>query len=1130
MRLLDNKLLFSATDLSSYLACQHLTQLTRQVVFGEIKRPEWKDPSLAILAERGEKHEQDYLDYLNGLQLTVKRLNWESVDATVKAMRNGYDIIAQARLQQGPWMGYADILRKIPVKSSLGDWSYEVVDTKLSANTKAASMLQLCLYTELLAFIQGIQPENMFIVKPGDPFETEKYRFADFQAYYRHVKRSFETTLQHTPAVTYPNPVEHCNICDWWQVCDRKREADDHLSLVAGIRKTQIGELATQEIDTLASFAEAARVTKPSRGSFESLLQKKAQAELQLEGRKQRKLLHKAFHVTPSLGLARLPRPDAGDVYFDIEGDPFYADGGLEYLLGYVYRHDNQWHYESIWAKDRHEERKAFEKFMAFVMDRWKKFPGMYIYHFAPYEPSAIKRLARVHATFESEVDQLLRAERFIDLHTVFKEGLLASVRRYSLKELEKLTDYTRIIPLPEASAARKNVEVALEAGDFDSKAHNNDTVERYNEDDCRATLALHEWLEDVRNELVSVADSDALRPELKAGEATEQIIEFETRAEEIRNVLIRQLPDDRNDWTEEDKARWLLAHEVEYFRRESKSAFWDYYRVHELDHDDLLDERSAITGLQFITTLPPQGRDRMPTHRYSFPEQDVSARTGRDAIEVRGAKIGTIVSIDNDQHIIDIKKTGKTRDVHPTAIHFNEWVDPKLLTESLLKIANAVCDDGFDRTWGFGVGKDLLLKRPPTLQGGKRIADFQHKELHDTAVSLAMNLLDSVLAIQGPPGSGKTHLGANMIATLAKAGKKIGVTAVSHKVIRNLLDKVQEFSNINNDAPKLVHKTKPSDTPPKGITEVKGNKDALAAIGEGTVVGGTAWLWAIDDAEGMLDYLFVDEAGQMSLSTVLATSRAAKNLILLGDPQQLEQPQRGAHPEGSDVAALTHLLDGHATIPRDKGIFLEKTYRLHPAICNFTSELYYEGRLRPAPKITTRVVSGTRFDGAGLFYVPVIHTGNQSSAVEEVAAVQSLVSELAGKAKWTNEHGQAHVLTQEDILIIAPYNAQVIALKEALPTAHIGTVDKFQGQEAPVVIYSMTSSSAEDAPRGMGFLYNPHRLNVATSRAKSVCILVASPALLEPWCHNIDHMRWANGLCRYAELAKQVESVSNNR
>jgi len=361
------------------------------------------------------------------------------------------------------------------------------------------------------------------------------------------------------------------------------------------------------------------------------------------------------------------------------------------------------------------------------------------------------------------------------------------------------------------------------------------------------------------------------------------------------------------------------------------------------------------------------------------------------------------------------------------------------------------------------------------------------------------------------------------MIVELAASGKKVGVLAPNHKVIRELLLKALKEAEKRNLKLEAFHKTSDKNNDnPTGFFEKDSNEDAIESIDAGRIVGGTGWLWSREDAVTKLDYLFIDEAGQMSLAMALAASRSTRNIILLGDPQQLEQPQKGSHPEGADVAALNHIIGEHDTIPANKGVFLDCTYRLHPKITDFTSEIYYEGKLKSAVGLEKQILLGnTQFKGSGLFYVPVEHNGNQNRSDEEVLRIQKIIHDLTkGDVMWNDRYDVEHILTTEHILIVAPYNAQVAALKEKLPNCKIGTVDKFQGQEAPVVIYSMTSSSADDAPRGMGFLYSPNRLNVATSRALSTCILVGTSAILKPHCHSIDQMRWANALCRYNELA----------
>ncbi len=1130
MRYISDSFELAVTDLSNHLSCAHLTQLDRKVALAEIKKPHWHDPSLEVLIKRGQEHEASYVEFLSEKGLKIVNLNGKPIESVIEAMRQRADVIVQAYLQDGQWVGYADILLRVPGQSKFGNWSYEVQDTKLGRNTRAATILQLCLYTDLLSILQGSVPDKMYVVKPGDNFPTEEYRVAEFGAYYRLVKKNFEALMAGPALQTYPDPVEHCSICQWWQICDEKRHTDDHLSLVAGIRSLHIIELQRQKIQTLEQFAKIDNLGKPSRGNEQTFVRKQSQAKVQLEGRYQNKLLHELLLAEAGRGLNRLPEPDEGDIYFDIEGDAFYEDGGLEYVLGYAYKENGNLIYKGLWSTNRCEEKKAFDHFMQFVSERWKRFPKMYIYHFAPYEPSAIKRLARVHALFEKEVDDLLRAERFLDLHAVFKEALLASVESYSLKALEKFTTYTRKVELHDASVARKYVEIALELHDFKSLTKEAiRLVQGYNQDDCLATEALHKWLENLRTELVK-SGKEFQRPQLMTGEVNQQVQQMEERAHALFKGLTEKLPEDQLTWNDEHKAKWLLAHQIEYFRREDRSAWWEFFRVHELEHEDLLDERKAITGLEFVSVLEKEGRERNVTHRYKYPPQELSIDKGDAVHAVKGDPIGSIRAISPENYTIDIKKSAKTVEVHPNAIHVSERVDPEPLPKALMDLATYVDLFGLEHDSPHGASKDLLMKRGTILTDGTKGAHLlPHENPMQAAVRIALNLDRSVLAIQGPPGSGKTYTGATMIIELAKAGKKIGITAVSHKVIRNLAEATIGRGNEQNFKIFFVHKIKEkTDSPPPEIIEVKKSDLARAALNEGKVVCGTAWLWAEDNSREMLDYLFVDEAGQMSLTQVLAASVSAKNLILLGDPQQLEQPQRGSHPEGSDVAALTYLLDGHATIPEGKGLFLDVTRRLHPNICKFTSEIFYEARLSSLPGLEKQVLSGnTDFDGAGFFYMPVDHRGNQNKSLEEVNTVVGIVTKLLSNGQWTNSRGETHRLQKKDILIVAPYNAQVAALLERLPEMRIGTVDKFQGQEAPVVIYSMTASSVEDAPKGMSFLFNPNRLNVATSRAKSVCILVASQKLLEPECKTIDQMRWANALCAFKEMSETIIKVN---
>jgi uncharacterized protein len=1129
MKLVADKIQLSPTDLSNHLGCRHLTELNRLEALGRRAKPTWMDPALAVLAKRGADHEDAYVNQLRAQGLTVENLKGKDFQSTVNAMQQGMDVIVQAALSDGLWKGYADILLKVNTPSGLGNWSYEVQDTKLSRNTRAATILQLALYTDLVGKVQNYEPVFMYVVMPGSPFEIQAFRFADFKAYFRFSKGSLLKIIQAGPQDTYPDPVEQCSICRWWKDCDKHRHDDDHLSLVASIRAMHIGELQKQEITTLEQFAKRDNPLpgNPDRGNIETYYKIHGQAKIQLKGRQEKKLIHELLPPEKERGLSRLPKPSSGDIYFDIEGDPFYERGGLEYLLGYAYADDaGTLRYSKLWARNSVQEKQAFAKFMTFVMERLRKYPDLHIYHFAPYEPSAIKRLTLRHTLHETDLDWLLRAERFIDLHAVAKEGLRASVERYSLKDLERFTPFRRKVELTVASSARRSVEFALELNDQDSLTdYVLGIVQDYNEDDCVATHALHQWLETLRMESIAEGN-DVPRPELKTGEATDPVAALDERTRSIFEGLTKELPEDRVFWTAHDQAKWLLANQIDYFRREKKSAWWEFFRLHEMDYDGLLNERKGIAGLRFTREVKPRGGIKSAVHEYSFPSQEVGLSVDDCVHEAMGPLIGTIYAISHETCIVSIKKTGKSKDIHPVCIHEKDDVSPEPLATAICDVAHSILDDGME-TMPFRASKDLLLKRRPRLTFQPEGSLLQNDEdVLDGAVRIAGQMKSTVLGIQGPPGSGKTHTGAMMILRLAAAGKRVGITAPSHKVVLNLFEKVIELSEKHSIPVSLIHKAKDNEVLPAGVEKAEDTKEALHALDENKVVGGTAWLWAHKDARETLDYLFVDEAGQMSLAHVLAASCSTRNMILLGDPQQLEQPQKASHPEGADVAALSHLLDGHTTMPDDKGIFLETTRRLHPLITAFTSEVYYEKRLKSLAGLERQIVDGnTGFEGAGLFYVPVSHQGKQNRSEEEVEAIEKIVAQLTSQnVTWTNAAGKRSLLTRGDILIVAPYNAQVAALARKLPGFAIGTVDKFQGQEAAVVIYSMTSSSPQDAPRGMNFLYNPNRLNVATSRAQCICILVASERLLEADCRTVEQMRWTNGLCRYREMAKEVQ------
>ena len=1140
MKALAATIRLSATDLSYHLACPHVTTLDLRVAHGQRSAPDWAAPHLAVIRELGKQHETAYLDYLvkqkRMVVVNLAEIKDETllIEETLRLMEKGAEVIAQGALAHGNWLGRPDVLRRVATPGGKWDWSYEVADTKLAPDTKAGTILQLSLYSDLLEQVQGRGPEWMWVIPPGQNFAGEAHRVADYSAYFRYVKSRLERVAQNGDAKgTYPEPVPHCDVCRWFRECDAQRREDDHLSLVAGIRRQQRNQLEEWETDTMAKLAVLPTPLKvrPKHGSREAIENVREQARVQVLGRTEHRLIHEALlPAVEGMGFCRLPQPSPNDGFLDIEGDPFVGESGLQYLFGFAFKNEAGLSYEKRWALNRQEEKEGFEWLVDQIVSQRDMNPKMHVYHFGAYEPGVLKRLMSMHATREDQVDRLLRAHVLVDLHQAYKQGIRASVEEYSLKKAEPFYGFERKTPLDQSRVAMRYVEHRLELGREEEEFPDSvrEVMEGYNREDCVSAAALRDWLEEQRLKAVKSGKS-VPRPPEKRGDPSENLQERLDRAAALTQRLCCEIPVDPDARSPEQSAQWLLAQLLSWHRREDKTAWQEGYRFAEMDDEELLDERVGLTKLSFAKRV--DAGKQVPTDLYSFDPQKTNVRVGKDLYfgDV-DQKIGEVVAIDHINGTVEIKKTKKTAEVHPpTVFMWDRPLDTKEQAGSLYRIGEWVAANGIDASGRHRAGRDLLLRKPPQLLNRETLQPRASEKPEDTASRIVLALADSVFAIQGPPGSGKTYTGARMICELVKRGKKIGVTALSHKVIRNLLDMVVKAAQQRDvTAVRCMHRENEGEES-DGVAVAEKNEEALEALrsSKANVVGGTSWLWSPEAAFEAVDVLFIDEAGQMSLADVLAVSQSANKLVLLGDPQQLDRPLQGSHPDGAEKSALEHLLNDRKTISEDMGFLLPESWRLHPDICKFTSSVFYEDKLSSHSVTHSRVLEGHPWlTGAGLWFVPVEHEGNRNSSAEEVEVVARIVDGLLMPGvKWFRSLGNSRQLKEEDILIVAPYNAQVADLSLCLPKMRIGTVDKFQGQEAPIVIYSLTTSSPEDAPRGMEFLYSLNRLNVATSRAMSNVILVGSQRLFEPDCRTPRQMQLANAFCRFTEMARLVDS-----
>ncbi len=952
----------AATDLSNHLGCRHLTNLDLATANRLIPAPAWRSPDAAVLQQRGQEHEDAYLRHLAEtghqlLDLSALGDESDSLRRTLAAMSEGVECIAQASLAHERWFGRADLLRRVDTPSALGPWSYEVYDCKLASQTKAGTILQLSLYSDLLARAQGVLPDKLHVVTPGTDFVPETYRVLDYAAYYRSVKASLEASLPRarfdetgTPSNSYPEPAPQCDTCRWFRDCDTRRRRDDHLSLVAGLSRVHNKQLTSWDVTTVDSLSRLPLPVpyRPDSGSKATYTRLREQARVQVAGRTRKLPVHEILDFSPEHGFLLLPEPSPGDVFFDLEGDPFIGTDGLEYLFGFAtLQPDGTCLYQSRWAFTAEHEKAAFEWFVDSVLDLKSRFPDMHVYHFGHYEPSALKRLMVRYATRQDEVDRFLRGRWLVDLHTAAKRSVRASVEEYSLKALEPFHAFVRSLPLESARPAIRILQRTLElsqplAGTETCQSN----VRAYNADDCLSTQSLRDWLERERHTLVA-AGTGVLRPPTISDAPSEKLAQRQEQTAALTERLKSGIPADPHLRSPEQSALWLLASLLEWHRRESSVEFWDFYRLAEMTEEDLLNDKAGLSGLRHVGRIP-DGRN-LPVDHYSFPPQEFSPRDD-SKVFTGETEFGEIRAVDPIQGWIEIKKTRKSLDLHPGSV----FVDPKgpaatTLADSLFRLGSWIADNHMDAPGPYRAARDLLLRLPPRLTGGQQLREAG-KSPTDSAVRLVTCLDHTVLPIQGPPGAGKTYAGAEMIIEAVRQGKKVGVTANSHRVILNLLDTVLEAADkIAFRSLRCMQKVRvmPDPLPPR-IECVLDNRKVRAALDQGVnVVGATAWLWASEPFTNSVDILFVDEAGQMALANVLAVSAAAKSVVLLGDPQQLEQPTRASHPDGAGVSALEHLLDGHATIQPHQGLFLDHTWRLHPAICAFTSEVFYENRLQ---------------------------------------------------------------------------------------------------------------------------------------------------------------------------------------
>lgn len=1133
MFLLDGVVVFSASDLVRAAACEFAVMRDLDAALGWCDSLESvADPVLARAAELGQVHERRHLaafeERFGDAVVTVERPPMTvsgleaAARATCEALAAGREVIYQGAFFDGRLVGFADFL----VRHEDG---YAVYDTKLARHAKVPALLQLAAYADALGRT-GVKVSRQVHLLLGDG-STSSHPVADLVPVYRQRRARLQAMLDAhrdagTPTSWRDGRYGACGRC---AVCEPEVVAARDLLLVAGMRATQRARLLDGGIPAIDALATCpAPVPGISERAFTTL---RAQAVIQL---RQEHTEEPVVEVFAPQVLAALPAPDAGDLFFDFEGDPLWAEDtgtewGLEYLFGVVEGPASAPRFRPWWAHSRREERRALLDFLDYVTALRRAHPHLHIYHYAAYEKTALLRLAGRYGVGEEIVDELLRAGVLVDLYPIVRAAVRIGQRSYGLKALEPLYTGARDGPVTHGAASIVAYADFCALRDADRRAEAEAVladIAAYNEADCRSTMGLRDWLL-AQATRVGVAGDGA--PTVDTGEPDEPGLDRLPGEAALRAFAGDGITHPRSG---DQQAAALMAAALGYHRRERKPFWWGHFDrlSHPVDewaetrdtliaatvtllkdwHTATARQRKMRRHLELIGDLATGSTLRTGDTVFLLYEPPVPAGLRDAGPGTRGYHQGEILGMGTRlvdgvvRDVVEVKEVlpgDAEYAALPMALTPGQPIPARALEQAIASAAEQM--GRMLPQMPHTAAVDILRRIPPRTRSGAPLPGVVDGDYRAALTAAVLDLDHSYLAVQGPPGTGKTYTAARVIADLVLRHRwTVGVVAQSHAVVEHLLDEIITVGVPGNRV--LKAKTKRQNPPwtPIEARQFPAMLDTLG--GGGCVLGGTAWdftnLNCVDP--GCLDLLVVDEAGQFCVANTIAVATAAQNLLLLGDPQQLPQVTQGVHPESVESSVLDWLAEGHPTLPPERGYFLAHTWRMHPHLCERVSQLSYDGRLRSEETVTRmRSLDGL---APGVHTVMVEHYGNATACAEEAAEVVSQVRAVLG-TRWQDPSSftGTRVLGEADVLVVAPYNAQVHLIATHLARAglswvQVGTVDRFQGRQAAVVVVSMTASAPEDVPRGMAFLLSRNRLNVAVSRAQWAALVIRSHALTD--------------------------------
>lgn len=1119
------KRLLTPSKITAWLDCAHYLTLKHQVETGAREHPPSMFGEMAqVLLEKGLVHERAVLDRYRADGREVfevpQRAEHEPFAAWVErvgpALRDGHDVLFQMPFVDDGVRGIADFLERVELPDC--GFTYEPVDAKLARKeAKPGHVLQLCFYAEAITAQLGVPPHHVHLELGSGKRET--VRVDDVAAYWRRLRGQLAQLVTEPDGPTRAEKCDHCAFCEFELVCDAEWREADSLIHVAGVRTADRRLLEADGVDTIAGLAVLDReVPKVDPVRLERFVR---QASLQVQAREQPDGTPPPFALlnvpggedddsgeppdpTTLTGFAALPRPDDGDVFLDFEGHPFWrADVELFFLFGLI-EHDDagEWVFRAFWAHDKDEERQAVADLVEHLAERRRRFPGMHVYHYNHTERTALQRLTHDFGVAELELERQIATGMFVDLFRVVTGAMQVGVESYGLKHIELLTDFLRSHEIDRGSGAVIEYEQFTADGD----AGHLDRIARYNEDDVRATKAVRDWLVDHRPDDVPWRPAEIVPPESDP--------ELDERIEALHAF-------------EPGTPEHLIGDLLGYWRREKSVVAADCLRLSMAPDDDQFEAFGAIARLSFAGSEPRFGKSgkRLTSDlaTFRFPPQPLSPEIGPGSKLIQAIDEQTWAFFD----VVDIDPEGGElqviwKDEHdeagwfPTSLVHYVWYREGAKLEALCDLADEMLAGSAS-----SVAHAILRRDPSRFLPGKGPTDGRFVAGYEAICEWAPHLDDSYVPVQGPPGTGKTFTGAHVVRTLVAQGKRVGITAMSHQAIDNLMQAVVDRFTEDGALSSLKAVRKNDDGPCRDVAYVDDNQKC--ATGDYDVIGGTPWLFASKPMrDNPVDVLIVDEAGQLGLADTLAAAVSAKNVILLGDPQQLPQVSQASHPNGSGASALEHLLgSGVRTFPDDRGVLLDTTWRMHPDVCGFISDVMYDGKLSSHQSCHGQ----TTVEGTGLRWIRAEHDGCSTESPAEAAIVAETIERLIG-TEWTDQKGQARPITASDVIVVTPYNDQrrlidrTLAANPLTAGVEVGTVDKFQGREAAVVVFSMATSSSEFMPRQTDFLFSKNRLNVAISRARCLAYLICTDELLDTRARDVDEMTLISALCSFVERA----------